>query len=224
MQLAENLYAYLWQGQDNNCNTYLISNCLEQGKHLVIDPGHMKTQGNDEPALEMLLKGIQGDGLDPAAIGMIVLTHCHPDHVEAAGFFQSRLKTPIAIHRTEAGLYEQMGGIADLILDEGDLILGYENPVTLNIFHSPGHSPGHITIYWAKAKALIAGDLIFYRSTGRTDLPGGSLPQMKESIKRLSELDIEWLLCGHAYGNSGVIEGKEEVQNNFQFLAQQLMF
>ncbi len=222
MQLIKNLFGYVWQGQDNNCNSYLISDCLDQNKHMLIDPGHIKTKGTNEPALEVLLKGIKDDGLDPSAIGLILLTHCHPDHIEAASFFQSRLNTKIAIHKAEADIYQQMGGMADLLLDEGDLILGTQ-PLKLNIFHCPGHSPGHITIYWAKEKVLIAGDLIFYHSTGRTDLPGGSLSEMKQSIRRLFPLDIEWLLSGHPYGHPGIIEGGEHVKENFQFLSQQLM-
>ncbi len=222
MQLLKNLYGYVWQGQDNNCNSYLISDCLDQNKHLLIDPGHIKTKSANEPALEILLKGIQDDGLDPSTIGLILLTHCHLDHFEAASFFQSRLNTKIAIHKAEADYYEQMGGMADLLLDEGDLMLG-RKPLKLNIFHSPGHSPGHITIYWPKEKVLIAGDLIFYHSTGRTDLPGGSLSEMKQSIHRLSSLNIEWLLSGHPYGHPGIIQGTENVKENFQFLSQQLM-
>ena len=222
MKLIKNLYGYIWQGQDNNCNSYLISDCLEKNKHVLIDPGLIKTKGKNEPALEILLKAIQDDGLDPGAIGLILLTHCHQDHFEAASFFQSRLNTRVAIHTTEADIYEKMGGIADLLLDEGDLVLG-NRPLKLNIFHSPGHSPGHITIYWPKEKVLIVGDLIFHHSTGRFDLPGGSLSDMKQSIKRLSSIDIEWLLSGHPYGHPGIIQGLENVKENFQFLMQQLM-
>ncbi|MFH2130291.1 MAG: MBL fold metallo-hydrolase, partial [bacterium] len=215
--------AYVWQGKDNNCNTYLISNCLDQNRHLIIDPGHIKTKGTGEPALEMLLQGIQNDGLDPGAIGLILLTHCHPDHVEAAGFFQTRLNACVAIHRVEAEVYDRMGGKADLLLNEGQLKLGRQNPLTVDILHCPGHSPGHVALYWPKEKVLIAGDLIFYRSSGRTDLPGGDLSQMKQSIKRVSSLDIEWLLCGHPYGHPGLIEGRDEVRDNFRFLAQQML-
>lgn len=223
MQLDKNLFAYTWQGQDNNCNTYLISDCIDEGKHLLFDPGHIKTQGSGEPALEKLLQGIQADGLDPSGIHLIILTHCHPDHVEAASFFQSRLNTKVAIHQAESGIYEQMGGFADLILEEGELKLGRKKPTDFQIFHSPGHSPGHITIYCPTEKALVAGDLIFYHSTGRTDLPGGNPVQMSESIKRVSNLDLEWLLCGHPYGHPGVLKGKDEIRENFQFLAQMMI-
>lgn len=223
MKLEDNLYAYPWQGQDNNCNTYLISECPRPGRHLLIDPGHVKTQGTGEPALEKLIRAMQADGLDPSAIDLIILTHCHPDHTESAGFFQKRLETRVAIHRLELDFYQKLGGIADLILDEGDLQLGQKNAVQLKILHSPGHSPGHITVFWPAKKTLMAGDLVFYRSTGRTDLPGGSAAAMNESIRRISKLDLQWLLCGHPYGHTGIIQGNEEIRENFQFLAQEMM-
>jgi len=87
----------------------------------------------------------------------------------------------------------------DLFLGEGSLDLGTQTPVQLTVFHSPGHSPGHTTLYWPRERVLIAGDLIFYRSTGRVDLPGGSAAALRDSIERLSELDIDYVLCGHPY-------------------------
>ena len=71
---------------------------------------------------------------------------------------------------------------------------------------------------------LIAGDLIFYRSTGRVDLPGGDPRALTSSIERLSDLDIEYVLCGHPYGHSGVIEGADEVRQNFEFLRTHILF
>ena len=111
----------------------------------------------------------------------------------------------------------------DLFLGEGDLELGREDPVQLRVFHSPGHSPGDTTLYWPEKKVLIAGDLIFYRSTGRVDLPGGDPKALRSSIERLSELDIEYVLCGHPYGHSGIIEGGEEVRRNFEFLRSHIL-
>jgi glyoxylase-like metal-dependent hydrolase (beta-lactamase superfamily II) len=75
-----------------------------------------------------------------------------------------------------------------------------------------------VTFYWPEKQVLIAGDCIFYRSTGRTDFPGGNAVALRKTIDRLSRLDIEYLLCGHAYGSSGVLEGREAIQENFRFI------
>ena len=112
----------------------------------------------------------------------------------------------------------------DLFLGEGELDLGTESKIRIIVFHSPGHSPGHTTLYWPQQRVLFAGDLIFYRSTGRVDLPGGNARALKNSIERLSELDIEYVLCGHPYGHSGIIEGADEVRRNFEFLRANILF
>jgi len=75
-----------------------------------------------------------------------------------------------------------------------------------------------VTIYWPDRQVLIAGDCIFYRSTGRADLPGGDPLILRQTIERLSKLEIEYLLSGHAYGHPGIISGREEVQDNFRYV------
>jgi glyoxylase-like metal-dependent hydrolase (beta-lactamase superfamily II) len=167
---------------------------------------------------------MEKDGIDPGAVGLVLLTHCHPDHSEAANVIREETRALVALHQAEAEIYSRFGGVADLFIGEGNLDLGAESPVQLTVFHSPGHSPGHTTIYWPRERVLIAGDLIFYRSTGRVDLPGGDARAMRSSIERLSQLEIEVLLCGHPYGHSGVIEGAEEVRRNFDFLRTHLLF
>jgi len=81
----------------------------------------------------------------------------------------------------------------------------------MNIIHTPGHSPGSISIYWPTQKALITGDLIFKNGIGRTDLPGGNGAVLKESIKLLQKLDVKYLLPGHGE----IITDTGEVQKNF---------
>jgi hypothetical protein len=56
------------------------------------------------------------------------------------------------------------------------------------------------------------------------DLPGGDAGALRSSIERLSQLDIEYVLCGHPYGHPGLIEGGEEVRRNFDFLRSHLLF
>lgn len=223
MKLLSDLYTYIWEGQDNNCNTFVFGNVLDGGRHLVIDPGHINTSSTGEPALERLLSEMKADGLQAEDIGMVLLTHCHPDHFESAGYLQENYQALVAIHEVEAAVYAHFGGNADFLLREGELKLGKKKPFTLNVIHSPGHSPGHATFYWPQKKVLIAGDVIFYQSTGRTDLPGGSPEQMKQSVLRLAEMDIEILLCGHPYGHPGILQGKKEVQENFEFLKQHIL-
>ncbi len=60
-------------------------------------------------------------------------------------------------------------------------------------------------------------------STGRVDLPGGSAKALKQSIERLSDLDVEYLLCGHPYGHPGIIKGRVEVQENFEFIKRNIL-
>ncbi len=218
MKLIDSLYAYPWKGNDNNCSSYVLSGVLNDGKHVVVDPGHLVTPYYREAGLDRLLEEMRRDGLDTALIGMVVLTHGHPDHAESAIILRNEFGAMVAMHESDAPAYSGMGGKVDVFLDEGTLELGAEPTTILQIYHSPGHTPGHITIYWPAHRALIAGDCIFYRSTGRSDLPGGDSRMLGRTIERLAELDVDCLLCGHPYGHPGIIQGKEAVRDNFGYI------
>ncbi|MRR38188.1 MBL fold metallo-hydrolase, partial [bacterium] len=96
-------------------------------------------------------------------------------------------------------------------LQEGDLALGDKS---FRIILTPGHSPGSASLYWPEKKALFTGDVVFSQSIGRTDLPGGSGKQLKESISRLAELDVEVLCPGHG----DIVAGRENVKKNFKLI------
>jgi hydroxyacylglutathione hydrolase len=207
MRLSDDLYAFPWQSfTENNCNSYLI----EGDFRILIDPGHQHLFY----ALRDSLKAMD-IGLDD--INLIIATHIHPDHIEAVQSFSS-LSTMVTIHEEEYRYFKDT--IArypqfsfDFFLTEGSLNAG---GVELEIIHTPGHSPGSVSIYWPLRKALFVGDVIFDQGVGRTDLPGGRSDQLKESIRRLSSLDVEVLLPGHG----DIIRGKEEVARNFAFVEQ----
>ncbi len=224
MKLVSNLYAYVWRGSDNNCNSYLLADVLNDRRHLLIDPGHITTPSYRERGLDTLARNMETDGLSMQAIGLIILTHAHSDHCEAAKAIRNQKNALVALHQADEQIYAMTGAKVDLYLEEGDLVLSGEKPVTLNVYHVPGHSPGHVALYWPEQKVLIAGDVIFYRSTGRVDLPGGSAQALKQSIQRLSELDIEYLLCGHPYGHPGIVKGREQVRENFDFIKRNILF
>ena len=210
MKLTDNLHAFIWQSPTtNNCNAYFI----DGPRRILIDPGH-------RALFEHVQRGLEQLGLGIHDIDLIICTHAHPDHLEAVPLFKDT-PTLFTLHEAEwqwvATIGKQMSaafGIdiddfrPDFFLKDGTLALG---DLELEIIHTPGHSPGSVTLYWPQQKSLFTGDLVFKEGVGRTDLPGGDGFKLKESIKGLTNLDVEWLLAGH--GN--VISGAENVKKNF---------
>jgi hydroxyacylglutathione hydrolase len=222
MKIIENLYAYVWQGEDNNCNSYLYANTLGN-KHILIDPGHIITPYFKEAGFDTLVKGIEQDGLKAEDIGMVFITHAHPDHIEAARKFREKYGAKVAVYSGEAPSYKMLkGGEVDWMLEAGPLTADKRVSEKLEVIHTPGHSAGEVSLYWPAKKALAVGDVIFFRNTGRVDLPGGDPAELKMSIEKMSKLDVEYLLCGHPYQHPGVITGKQQVKANFDFLLENL--
>ena len=238
MRLLENLHCYIWPGKGNNCNSYLFAHVLRGDRpHVLIDPGHVQNELN-ERCLDQLLGAIERDGLKPGDIGLIINTHAHPDHCEGNQPLVDRSREKggrpgralVALHQDEDEYRREMGDIMakllgrvmafepDFYLKEGDLSLGKESKLTLQILHTPGHSPGSISLYWPANGVLVTGDLLFFGSVGRTDIPGGDGKLLKESIERLSQLDVEYLLPGHSTKFGAVLEGREKVRQNFTFV------
>jgi glyoxylase-like metal-dependent hydrolase (beta-lactamase superfamily II) len=190
---------------ENNCNSYLIDAAVR----VLIDPGHQHLLGELVGSLASLT-------IRPDDIDLVIGTHAHPDHIEALQSFSSS-SSMIAMGELEYRSFQKAAQLfgfrlePDFLLTEGTLKVG---PTVLEVILTPGHSPGSICLYWPARKALFAGDVIFEQGVGRTDLSGGSGNQLKESIKRISSLDIELLLPGH--GN--IVRGKEEVKRNFSLV------
>jgi hydroxyacylglutathione hydrolase len=223
MKLADNLYVYVWKGSDNNCNTYLFANILADNKHILIDPGHIITPFLGEPAYERLVQQISKDGIKIEDIKMLLITHAHGDHFEAASKFKEKSQALIALHKDDAESFMRSGGgKVDIYLEEGELKMNPPLQDNLEIIGTPGHSSGEVCVYWPSHKVLAVGDVVFYRNTGRCDLPGGDPWLLKQSIEKLAKLDVEYLLCGHPYGHPGVIQGKEAIRNNFAFILENI--
>ena len=210
MEIVPGLHAFEWLSETvNNCNSYLI----DGPTRVLIDPGHRSHVGQVESGLRQL-------GLAAEDIGLLLCTHAHPDHIEAVTLFKGP-ETLFALHEAEWDLVKAMAphlGPAlgahledltpDLLLKEGSLAL---NGLDLEILHTPGHSPGSVSVFWPACKALFTGDVIFAEGVGRTDLPGGDGELLKQSIQRLAQLEIDILLPGHG----PAIQGAREVQANF---------
>jgi len=215
MKVVNNVHAFIWNSLiSNNCNTYLI----DGPTRILIDPGHIRL-------FDHVQKGFEELGMKIEDIGLVICTHAHPDHIEAVQLFKDT-QALIAFHEKEWQLIKTMDSYLnssfginknsltpDFFLKEGELFI---QGLKLKIFFTPGHSPGSISIYWPEQKVLFPGDLIFKEGIGRTDLPGGDSRLLKESIKRISELEIEELLPGHGE----IIPNRDEVKANFDFIEQ----
>lgn len=167
---------------------YFQQNCAiladeETREAYLIDPG-------DEAGL--ILQKIESLAVTVKAI---LITHAHLDHVGALAETKEALGVPVYLHPGEAGLYASVPEQAKLFnlppirlteidhpIAEGDRFpLGrYE----LQALLTPGHSPASISFYIPQAKRVIAGDTLFKRSIGRTDLPGGNLDTLLRSIRK----------------------------------------
>ena len=146
MKLDSDLYAYPWMSmQENNCNTYLLGGDVP----VLIDPGHQHLVKN-------LIAQMEKDKNRLEDIRLIIATHVHPDHFEASQTF-ARAGVLMAMHPEEekflkevgSEFYRAFGGEmpdmkVDFFLKEGQLKVG---STTLQVLHTPGHSPGSISLY-----------------------------------------------------------------------------
>jgi glyoxylase-like metal-dependent hydrolase (beta-lactamase superfamily II) len=203
MKIFDGLHAFIWRiNTQNNCNTYLIDGKLK----IIIDPGHRHL-------FDHVLKNLSALKISPDQIDVAIVTHGHPDHLEAVQVLNKEIMFAMNAdeHRFISELAGQYWKIPEplFFLKEGDLIIGEHS---FEVIATPGHSPGSICLYWPAKKALFTGDLVFNESIGRTDLPGGNSGLMKQSLEKISGMDIDYLLCGHGE----IVAGKKKVEANFQ--------
>jgi len=198
---------------------WLQCNCTILGDEttheaIVIDPG-------DDP--DEILTRLAKHGLTAK---QIICTHTHIDHVGAIQQLQERLQTPAAIHKADLVLFENLEmqaqfigmpapkrGVIDHYLQDGTAVAC--RGVEVGVIHTPGHTPGSTCFHLpGDRNILFTGDTLFAESIGRTDLWGGSHPQILTSIhNKLMPFDDDTLvIAGH--GESTTI-GHERRYNPF---------
>lgn len=119
----------------------------------------------------------------------IVLTHTHPDHVGTLGALREAFDPEVFAYDPDAG---------DRTIADGDRIGIGDH--TYEVLHTPGHKDDHVCLYAAEPGVVFAGDLVFERGFGRTDLPEGDRATLIESIDRLADrvdADLRELHPGH---------------------------
>jgi hydroxyacylglutathione hydrolase len=156
----------------------------QRGEAVVIDPG-------DEPETILSLARDMG-----VKITRVLASHAHLDHIMAARDVVEATGAPFLLHAADQT-------IADYMPTAARSWLGREVPpaptpdafptdgqdievagVTLRVIHTPGHTPGSVSLYAAEANLLFSGDTLFRESIGRTDLPGGDTDTILSSIRQ----------------------------------------
>ena len=190
-------------------NCYIFGS--EKSKEVVvIDPG-----GDPDTIFETI------DSLDANPIA-ILLTHGHFDHSMKVGKIKRHYDIPLMFSKTEhdSGVFNRKK--ADRWLKEGDTIEVGE--LTLHVLETPGHSPGSLSFYSTDVEefngqsvdgVVFTGDLIFRRSIGRSDVPGGNqgtlFSSIKNKIMQNPDLDGHFILLP---GHMGITSIEEEKRMN----------
>lgn len=187
-------------------NCYLLEN---ENFAAVVDPSEFL-----EEAVE-LLKSEKKDKY-------ILLTHCHFDHIAAAGRLRAETGVPIYAHRLDFDAVSDpdinLSGVfgfpidsfgADKCLEDGDVLSAGEEEI--RVIHTAGHTAG--SVCYLIGDAVISGDTLFENSIGRTDFPTSNVTEMKNSLDHLCRLSDETkVYSGH--GDETTI-GREKLNNPY---------
>jgi len=196
-------------------NSYVIYD--ETLECAIIDPGCYNEQER-----QTLLDFIEKNQLSPQ---LLLNTHCHIDHVLGNQFVSNHFKLPLYAHELEKQVLAFAASSASMyqipytdsppithLLEAGKPI-SFGN-TTLDIVFTPGHSPGSVSFLHSPTKTAIVGDVLFFDSIGRTDLPGGHHQTLLDSIRNeLFVLEDDWTVY-NGHGVSTTI-GREKRYNPF---------
>lgn len=192
---------------------YIVA-CKTTKEALVIDPAAQE---------ERIVEEARSRGY---TIKYIVNTHSHIDHIMGNRRTKELTGAEIVIHEREAqslirqdpGMMHMFGAEpsppADIMVRDGDVIT--IGKTSLEVMHTPGHSPGSICLY--RKGMVFTGDLLFVGGVGRTDLNGGSWEVLVDSIrKRVFTLPDDTVVApGHNYGDAPQSSvGREKVYNPY---------
>ena len=198
-------------------NTFIV---YDQTKEcIIIDPGCYSIEEKEE-----LLSFININQLQPT---LLINTHCHIDHIFGNNFVNKKWNTRLVINKLELEILKSAHVVAQSYgfnnyepspqpskyIIEGDIITFGKSE--LRVLFTPGHAPGHISLYSKKDEFIISGDVLFMNSIGRTDLPGGDYETIIKTIKnKLLTLPKQTkVYCGH--GPETTIDNEK---NNNPFL------
>ena len=160
--------------------------CHDGGEAVIVDPSSVT-----EAEQQAVVAYLDEHGL---AVRHLLLTHAHLDHIFGCAFFAAHYGLDWQLHRDARPFLERAPEQAAFFgvpmeappppsgafLDDGDTVRF--GAAVWQVLHTPGHAPGSLCFYDPATGFVLAGDVLFAGSIGRTDLPGGSLPVLMHSI------------------------------------------
>lgn len=179
-----------------NTNTYVVA-CAETKQAIIIDPAPGSTDAIYAYCIEHHLK-----------CQAILLTHSHWDHIADVEPLRERISMPIYIHSADTPNLECPGsdgltcwihvrGVKTdkFLVDEQNFSVGH---LTLQVIHTPGHTPGSVCFYSPQHHVLISGDTLFKGSIGSISFPTSQPEKMWNSLDKLAKLPPETVIhTGH---------------------------
>lgn len=181
-------------------NTFILHD--ETKECIIIDPGCSTRAEQSE-----LDQFIKDEGLKPVKL---INTHCHIDHVMGNTFVAKKYNIGLEIHEEALGTLRSLPQVSNLYglnaeesvepssyIKEGDKVVFGQS--SMDVLFTPGHAPGSICLVSHPDKFVIAGDVLFYGSIGRTDLPGGDMDLLLKNIReKLFTLPDDYIVfSGH---------------------------
>ena len=135
-------------------------------------------------------------GVEPSNVDKVVLTHAHHDHAMGTFLILQRAEPDVYIHEEDTKYIASRLGDNLVKVREGDVIETELWP--LNVYWTPGHTSGSMSLYNPEHRILFSGDTVFPDGYyGRYDGESGSYEATVESLRKLDGLDVEFLLSGH---------------------------
>ncbi len=163
------------------CNCAIVA-CAKTGQAAIIDPG-------GDP--DLILAAVREMAVE---VKTLLHTHGHFDHILATREVAEATGAKVAIHSNDQSMYEDLpaqGSLFGFSTTEppapDQLFAGGETvsvgSLSATVIHTPGHTTGSVGFYFPADGVLFAGDTLFADSIGRTDLPGSSFADIRESIQ-----------------------------------------
>ena len=128
----------------------------------------------------------------------ILATHGHLDHLWGAPWACEQWRTSVLMHEADIPLAKAMQAQYDLFGVRAEAkpfpmeaLSDQLSAISCQILETPGHTPGSICLYWPEEKKLLSGDTLFRMGYGRTDLPGGNMGQLIQSLEQLFALPAD---------------------------------